>query len=67
VSWGELPLAEQLVLADAQTSGGLLIATRAPDVLEAALGARGVHSQRIGATAAGPAGRIRVTGHLRQS
>ena len=66
VDWGDLPRTEQLVLADAQTSGGLLIATTRPDVLEAALGARGLPVQRIGETTAGPSGRIRVTGRLSQ-
>ena len=66
VDWRALTLPEQLVLADAQTSGGLLIATRAPDALEAALGARSVHVQRIGVTTEGPPGRIRVFGRVRQ-
>ena len=33
VDWGELTEPEQLLLADAQTSGGLLVATRDPDAL----------------------------------
>jgi selenide, water dikinase len=43
VDWGDLDAAEQLVLADAQTSGGLLIAVPAEraDALRAALAARG--------------------------
>jgi len=65
VDWGELPEPEQLVLADAQTSGGLLIATSEPDALEAAFGARSLHLQRIGATEEGPAGRIRIADRLR--
>ena len=67
VAWGDLPLAEQLVLADAQTSGGLLIATRAPDVLEASLGVRSLHARRIGVITEGEAGRIRVRGRVGQS
>jgi selenide,water dikinase len=67
VQWGELPHAEQYVLADAQTSGGLLVATRRPEQMEAAFGARGIAVQRIGATEDGQAGRIRITGRLRQS
>ncbi len=38
----------QLLLCDAQTSGGLLIATSSPEALIAALGARGVVGQNIG-------------------
>ena len=64
VSWGDVDRADQFVLADAQTSGGLLIATRTPDAMEAAFGARGLHLQRIGSTEAGQAGRIRVIGNL---
>ena len=42
VDWGDLDEPEQLVLADAQTSGGLLIATDDPTALDAlvAAGAR---------------------------
>ena len=67
VSWGELDEPQQLVLADAQTSGGLLIATRDPAALEAALGARELHAQRIGSVEEGSAGRIRIEGRLRES
>jgi selenide,water dikinase len=66
VDWGDLPRAEQLVLADAQTSGGLLIAVpeeRAPE-LRAALSRRGVAAAEIGAVGDGPAGRISVTGRI---
>ena len=66
VEWGELSKAGQLVLADAQTSGGLLIAippARA-DALSQALASRGVHSVEIGAVEGGPAGRIRIEGRL---
>ena len=64
VTWGSLDRAEQMVIADAQTSGGLLIASTTPDVMEASFGARGLHLQRIGVTEEGQAGRIRVTGRL---
>jgi selenide,water dikinase len=62
--WGVLELPEQLVLADAQTSGGLLIATPHPDALEEALAERDVPSARIGEVAQGAAGSIRLTGRL---
>ncbi len=65
VTWGELPRAEQMVLADAQTSGGLLLATRDPARLHDAAAARGVSLQRVGAIEAGHPGRISVTGRLR--
>jgi selenide,water dikinase len=62
--FGGLPEPEQALLCDAQTSGGLLIATVRPDALEEALSARGVPFARVGRTLAGPAGRIRVEGRL---
>ena len=66
VDWGGLPETEQLVLADAQTSGGLLIAIG--EDLSAALGealsTRGVESTVIGRVEPGPGGRISVTGRL---
>ena len=62
----ELDDSGQLVLADAQTSGGLLIASGSPEVLESAFGARGLHVRRIGSTRVGQAGRIRVTGRVTQ-
>jgi selenide,water dikinase len=64
VSWGELDEPEQFVLADAQTSGGLLIAASNPDVMEAAFGGRGLHVQRIGRTRSGAPGRVRIAGRL---
>jgi selenide, water dikinase len=67
VSWGDLDEPEQNALADAQTSGGLLIATSDPDALEAALAARELHVQRIGSVEDGAAGRIQVRGRLRES
>jgi selenide,water dikinase len=61
VDWGDLPEPEQLVLADAQTSGGLLIVTTQPERLERALAARRVPFRAIGRTTGGEPGRIRVT------
>jgi selenide,water dikinase len=60
-----LPEPEQLVLADAQTSGGLLVATREPGRLRAALDDRGVPHATVGELVAGEPGRIEVTGRLR--
>jgi len=62
VHWDGLDEVEQLVLADAQTSGGLLIAV-APEraaALAEALTARGVLAAEIGEVT-GEAGRVRVT------
>lgn len=66
VDWGELPEEERLVLADAQTSGGLLIAASEErgDRLAEALAARGLRAAEIGRTVAGRAGAIRVRGRL---
>jgi selenide,water dikinase len=66
VDWGELPTTEQLMLADAQTSGGLLIALPQDrsERLEAALDGRGVPAARIGSVRPGDAGRISVTGRV---
>jgi selenide,water dikinase len=64
VDWGELTEPEQLVLADAQTSGGLLIAATDADRTESALVGRGVPALRVGATMTGPPGRIRIEGRL---
>jgi selenide,water dikinase len=66
VDWGDLPDAEQVVLADAQTSGGLLIAASGDraDRLAEALRGRGVAFAEIGRTTAGEAGRIGVRGRL---
>ena len=63
----DLPEPEQLVLADAQTSGGLLIATREPDGLRAALADRGVFHAAIGELDATVPGRIQITGRLRSA
>jgi selenide,water dikinase len=63
VDWGALPESEQLLLSDAQTSGGLLIAVsgnRAP-ALVAALDRRGTLAAAVvGRTIAGSAGHITV-------
>ncbi|HEX6331336.1 MAG TPA: selenide, water dikinase SelD [Actinomycetota bacterium] len=64
VDWGELTGPEQLVLADAQTSGGLLIASTAPDRLGKELEARGVAFAEIGLVEEGPAGAMAVRGRL---
>jgi len=64
VEWGELAKPEQMVLADAQTSGGLLIATREPERLAQELDARGVRWWDVGESVEGPPGRIEVSGRL---
>jgi selenide, water dikinase len=65
VEWGGLSDPARFVLADAQTSGGLLIATRDGDRLRAALERRGVGNADIGTTVEGPPGRISIRGRLR--
>jgi selenide, water dikinase len=67
VDWGELSEPEQLILADAQTSGGLLIAIpeeRVP-ALRTALEDRGVAGDEVGVVEPGEAGRVTIRGHLR--
>jgi selenide, water dikinase len=64
VDWGALSDPEQLVLADAQTSGGLLIAAREADRLASALTDRGIAWREIGVTTPGRPGRIEVTGRV---
>jgi selenide,water dikinase len=64
VQWGRLTLPEQLVLADAQTSGGLLIAALDHEWMAGELTRRGIAWADIGATAAGRPGMIAVTGRL---
>ena len=63
VSFGELPETEQMLLADAQTSGGLLIAVE-PAKLDQLLAALRAHQTpvavRIGRILAEPAGHIRI-------
>jgi selenide,water dikinase len=60
----DLPEPERLTLADAQTSGGLLLAAKHEPALEAALREEGVPFARIGEVVAGEPGRISVTGSL---
>ena len=55
VDWGELSIPEQLVLADAQTSGGLLIATLDPEWLARELTGRGIALGRRRGHGGGPA------------
>ncbi|HEU4354770.1 MAG TPA: selenide, water dikinase SelD [Actinomycetota bacterium] len=64
VDWGALERPERMVLADAQTSGGLLVAAGDGGRLAAAFDARNVPSARIGQAVDGPGGRIEVTGRL---
>jgi selenide,water dikinase len=64
VDWGELDEPERLLLADAQTSGGLLIATTRPRELVAALERRGQDHAAIGVTLPGAPGRVAVTGRV---
>jgi selenide,water dikinase len=64
VDWGGLDEPEQLLLADAQTSGGLLVATSEPEDLVVALRARGVSSAVIGSVRAGKSGHITIHGRM---
>jgi selenide, water dikinase len=59
-----LPEPDQAVLADAQTSGGLLIAAKHEPALVAALRDHDVPFARIGEVVAGRPGRIEVSGSL---
>jgi selenide,water dikinase len=67
VDWGSLPKAEQLMLSDAQTSGGLLIAAPAARAgqLRDRLASHHVDAAEIGRTDAGDPGRITVRGRVR--
>ena len=60
--FGDLPEPERLILADAQTSGGLLIAAKHKPSMEAALRDHGVPFARIGTVVAGEPGHITVSG-----
>jgi selenide, water dikinase len=65
--WGALTETEQLLLADAQTSGGLLISVppEHADALGAALEARGIVGDEIGvAHSEAPPGTIEVEGRI---
>ena len=69
VDWGNLPEPERLVLADAQTSGGLLIAAagEGAERLQRALAERHVDAAEIGATVPGAPGSIAVRGRLSEA
>jgi selenide,water dikinase len=62
--WGGLTPPEQHVLADAQTSGGLLIAAADGDRLASELSSRAVPFAEIGLVEEGTPGRIVVRGRL---
>ena len=66
VEWGDLPEDERLVLADAQTSGGLLVAATDDRAgpLEEALERRAVGFAEIGRTIEGEPGRVTIRGRL---
>jgi selenide,water dikinase len=63
--FGDLLEPERLILADAQTSGGMLLAARHEPSMEAALRDHGVSFARIGEAVPGEPGRIAVAGGLR--
>jgi selenide,water dikinase len=63
-AWGELTLPEQHVFADAQTSGGLLVAATDRDAMARELVARRVPFAQIGTVEDGPAGRMHLAGRL---
>ncbi len=62
--FGDLPEPERLILADAQTSGGLLIAAKRKPSMEAAFRDQDVPFARIGTVVGGEPGRITVSGTL---
>ena len=62
--FADLPEPERLILADAQTSGGLLIAAKHRPSMEAAFREHEVAFARIGEVVAGEPGRISVAGSL---
>ena len=62
--FGGLPEPERAILADAQTSGGLLIAAKHRPSIEAAFREHEVPFAQIGEVVAGEPGRISVTGSL---
>ena len=63
--FGDLPEPERMILADAQTSGGLLIAAKHKPSMEMAFSEDDVPFARIGTVVAGEPGRITVSGSLR--
>ena len=64
VDWAGLTEPERLILSDAQTSGGLLIATTSPEAVVRELERRGVLAAEVGRTNGDEAGRIRIEGRL---
>jgi selenide,water dikinase len=62
--FGNLPEPEQMILADAQTSGGLLVAAKHKPSMEAALRDHDVPFASIGTVVAGEPGHITVSGAL---
>jgi selenide,water dikinase len=62
--WGELTEPEQVILADAQTSGGLLIAATEGDHLAAELESRAVPFAEIGRVKEGDPGAVRIAGRI---
>jgi selenide, water dikinase len=64
VEWGSLTPPEQMVLADAQTSGGLLIAAVDHEWLGDELSGRGLHWADVGVVVDGPPGTIVVENRL---
>ena len=60
VTWGDLTIPEQMILADAQTSGGLLLGIDDPAPLLAALDGAAV----VGRVGGGTGGRIQVEGRI---
>ena len=62
--WGATTPPEQVVLADAQTSGGLLLAAEDPVAVVEALRAAAVDAWRIGSVVAGSPGHIAIAGRL---
>jgi selenide,water dikinase len=63
VDWGDLTLPEQLVLADAQTSGGLLVAVPSAEAAREAFAGRGIAAVEIGVCTEGSP-RITVRGRI---
>jgi selenophosphate synthase len=62
--FGDLQEPERLILADAQTSGGMLIAAKHEPSMESSLREQGVPFVRIGEVVAGSPGSMTVTGSL---
>jgi selenide,water dikinase len=62
--WGDCEVPERFVLADAQTSGGLLLAASDGEGLVAAMRTAGVGAWIVGETQSGPAGTVTVRGRI---